>query len=96
MAISEKVQKIIDRVQKREEEKEIVEAERRVVIRGGKKIKKLICPDGFKALQGRCVKMDPTEIITRKRSQKKGARKRKKSQQRALLKRTRSLRKRPT
>jgi hypothetical protein len=45
------------------------------VVRQGKVIKKLICPPGFKAKGGRCVRMKPQELIKRKISSKKAQKK---------------------
>ncbi len=45
------------------------------VIRQGKVIRKLICPAGFKAKGGKCVKMSPQETIKRKKSSKIAQRK---------------------
>ena len=91
MALSKQILDILEKVQIKRDE--IVEAERRTVIRAGKRVRKLICPPGFKALDNRCVKMKPAETRKRKRSQKKGARKRKRTLSRALIKRKRSLKK---
>ena len=62
------------------------------VVRKGKKVRKLDCPDGYKAKDGRCERMSREEIRNRKRSAKKrrtssskkkqAARKRKKSNKR--------------
>lgn len=45
------------------------------VIRKGKVKRKLMCPPGFKEKDGKCVKMDPREIIKRSRSAKKAQKK---------------------
>jgi hypothetical protein len=45
------------------------------VIRGGKLKRKLICPTGFKAKDGRCVKMGQAEIRKRSKSAKKAQKK---------------------
>lgn len=45
------------------------------VVRKGKVKKKLMCPPGFKEKNGKCVRMDPKEIIKRSRSAKKAQKK---------------------
>ena len=45
------------------------------VVRQGKIIKKLICPPGFKAKGGKCVRMSPKELIHRKIASKKAQKK---------------------
>lgn len=53
----------------------LVEVKWKKVVRGGKLIKKLFCPDGFKAKNGKCIKMSAAErrkrAISTKRAQKK-------------------------
>ena len=41
------------------------------VVRGGKVLKKLVCPIGMKAVGGKCVRMGSSEIVKRKKSTKK-------------------------
>ena len=75
----------------------INEIEWKKVIRKGKVIRKLMCPDGYKAVDGRCMKMSPQETIKRKKAAKKNARKMKAdkgAQNRSLKKRAKSMRKR--
>jgi len=45
------------------------------VVRKGKIIRKLICPPGSKAKDGKCIKMSPTERIKRSRSAKRAQKK---------------------
>lgn len=76
---------------------EVNEIEWKRLIRKGKVQRKLICPDGFKAQDGRCVKMSPQETIKRKKSAKKRAKKLKVDKgkiAKLLRKRAKSLRKR--
>jgi hypothetical protein len=40
------------------------------VVRGGKILKKLMCPPGYKSTNGRCVRMSSMEIRKRKKSAK--------------------------
>jgi len=40
------------------------------VVRGGKIVKKLVCPPGFKRVDKRCVKMNPMELRKRKKAAK--------------------------
>jgi hypothetical protein len=44
------------------------EVEWKRVIRKGKLQKKLICPPGYKAKDNKCIRMEPSEMIKRKRS----------------------------
>jgi len=46
------------------------------VVRDGKVVKKLICPPGMKALDGKCVKMGAKEIMARKKAALKSGAKR--------------------
>jgi len=41
------------------------------IVRDGKIIKKLMCPDGFKAEDGRCVRMQSAEVRKRQKAAKK-------------------------
>lgn len=40
------------------------------VVRGGKVMKKLSCPPGYKSVNGRCVRMNSMEIRKRKKAAK--------------------------
>lgn len=67
------------------------------VVRKGKVIRKLMCPDGYKAVDGKCVKMSPMEILHRKRATMKAQRKlaaNPGAQARMQKKKAKSLRKR--
>lgn len=73
------------------------EAEFKKVVRGGKVKRKLICPPGYKAVDGRCEKMSPQELLKRKKAAKATQRKLKAQSgkfQKALKKRSKSLRRR--
>jgi len=66
----------------------------KTVIRGGKKVKKLVCRKGFKAQHGKCVKMSAAEKIARAKAAKKAAKKpRKKMSTAARAKLSKSLKK---
>jgi len=67
------------------------------VVRKGKVIRKLMCPPGYKAVDGKCVRMSPAERIKRSRSAKKSQKKlaaNKGAQARMQKKKAKSLRKR--
>ena len=66
-------------------------ARRETVVRGGKRVKKLVCPPGKKAKDNRCVTMTAKEKITRKKAGIKAARKAKGKQAQAQRKRKRSI-----
>jgi len=70
------------------------EIERKKVIRKGKVVKKIQCPDGKKVKGGRCVVIPAKEKMNRKRSAKKAALKRKSTKTKSNLARKRSQRKR--
>ena len=74
----------------------LTEIKFRKVIRKGKIVKKAFCPDGFKAVGKKCVKMKPGEKLRRARSTRKAQMKIQKSGKKAkLLKsRAKSMRKR--
>lgn len=66
----------------------------KIVIRKGKKLRKKVCPPGFKPLDGRCVKMDFKEILNRRKATKKSAKKKIAKQAKTNRKRAKSLKKR--
>jgi len=75
----------------------LVEAEIKKVVRKGKAVRKLICPEGFKAKDGRCVKMSPKEMFNRHKSQMIAAKKKANKgniMAKAAKKRAKSMRKR--
>lgn len=55
--------------------KEITEARYKTVYRNGKKVRKLDCPKGKKAKDGRCVRMSSKEKRRRSKAAKKAHRK---------------------
>jgi len=67
---------------------------KKTVIRNGKRVKKLQCKHGFKALDNKCVKMSSAERMTRAKAQKKASRKRKPTNKKANAKRMKSMKKR--
>ncbi|MHA1766135.1 MAG: hypothetical protein ACTSVK_07720, partial [Promethearchaeota archaeon] len=64
------------------------------VVRGGKVVKKLKCPPGYKSEKGKCVKMQAKETMRRKKAAKKAARTGKSKRAQASRKRARSVKKR--
>jgi len=64
------------------------------VVRGGKTVRKLTCKPGYKASQGRCVRITPQEQRKRRLGQRMGARKRKATRAQSVMKRARSMRRR--
>jgi hypothetical protein len=64
------------------------------VVRKGKVVRKLDCPPGKKAKDGRCVVMKAQEKLHRKKSAKRGAIKRKSSKAKSNIARKKSARKR--
>lgn len=63
----------------------------KIVVRNGKKVKKLICPPGFKSVNGKCKKMSAQELRTRAKAAILAARKRKGKMAQILKKRRKSL-----
>ena len=72
---------------------EVVEARREKVVRGGKVMIKTVCPPGFKAKSGKCVKMTSAERKTRAIAGKRAARKNKGKRAQIARKRAKSLKK---
>lgn len=73
----------------------LTEAKFKKVIRKGKIKRKLFCPSGFKAQDGKCVKMKPEEVRKRKKATKRSAKKKKGAVlSRMLRKRKKSLKRR--
>ncbi len=75
-------------------DEELSERKKERVVRGGKRVKKLKCPSGKKAVGGRCVRMSASEKRTRSKAAKKGARKAKSKRASTERKRKKSLKKR--
>ena len=76
------------------EEDELSEKAKERVVRGGKRVKKLKCKEGYKAVGNRCVKMSSSEKRTRSKAAKKGSRKAKSKRVSTQRKRAKSMRKR--
>lgn len=72
-------------------ESEVYEQTKKTVVRGGKKVRKLICKAGYKASGNKCVKMSAKELMTRGKAAKKGARKAKSKKAQASMKRKKSM-----
>lgn len=72
----------------------INEVRKERVVRGGKKVKKVVCPSGKKAVNGKCVRMSSSEKRTRSKASKKGAKKSKSKRAATSRKRAKSMRKR--
>lgn len=77
-----------------EADDEVSEARKEKVVRGGKKVKKLKCPAGKKAVGGKCVRMSQSEKRTRSKAAKKSSRKKKGQKASTERKRKKSMRKR--
>jgi len=74
--------------------KDLSEQKFKRVVRGGKTVRKLQCRPGYKASKGRCVRITPQEQRKRKIGQRMGARKRKATRAKSVMKRARSMRRR--
>ncbi len=84
MRMTSKAEQVIDILSERKIKK---------VVRGKKIQRKLVCKAGYKAVDGKCVRMTPQEVRNRSISQKKAGKKRKaKSQSVANRKRSQSNR----
>ena len=70
------------------------EQQRKMVVRAGKKIRKLECPEGKKAVDGKCVKMTAAEKRMRVKGAKMAAKKRRSKKTEITRKRLKSLAKR--
>ncbi len=71
------------------------EARFKKVIRKGKIKRKLFCPPGFRAQDGKCIKMKPEEMRKRKKATKRAAKKKKGAVlSRMLRKRKKSMKRR--
>lgn len=66
----------------------------KVVVRDKKRVKKLDCKPGYKAVDGRCIKMSGAEKLSRQKAGKKSAKKRKSKQSSITKKTNKSLAKR--
>lgn len=75
-------------------DEEINEVKKTRVVRGGKRVRKVTCPQGKKAVNGKCVRMSSSEKRTRSKAAKRGARKKKTQKAAIERKRKKSMRKR--
>jgi len=57
------------------QEDDVCEAIFKKVIRGGKAVRKLICPANMKAVGGKCVRMSAAEVLKRSKAAKKAQKK---------------------
>lgn len=71
----------------------ISEVQRKKVVRGGKIVKKVVCPDGKKNVGGKCVRMRNVEKLKRSKTAKKAAKKKKGKLGAIQRKRERSMKK---
>lgn len=85
-----KIDKIIDLTQLDEELSERTKK----MVRGGKVIRRKVCPKGKKLLDGKCVRITSSEKIARTKGAKRGARKKKGQQAQITRKRKKSIKKR--
>lgn len=76
------------------EESDISEVRRKVVIRKGKKVRKVICKPGYKAKGNKCVRMKAAEKLRKRKGAIRAARKRKSKKTQIARARKRSMRKR--
>lgn len=77
-----------------DEEIDEVKAKRKKVVRKGRKVRKKMCPRGYKKVDGKCVRQSASERRTRSKAAKRAAKKRKGHKSSIQRKRKRSLRKR--
>lgn len=75
-------------------DEELSEVKKERVVRAGKRVRKVTCPEGKKAVNGKCVRMSASEKRTRSKSAKKGARKAKSKRAATTRKRAKSMKKR--
>ncbi len=74
----------------------LAELEWKIVIRKGKKMRKAVCPDGYKFVPGKkkCVFIPGSEKMKKARTSKKAAKKRAIKMNKILKKRAKSMKKR--
>jgi len=77
-----------------ENEVEEIRLRRKMVVRGGKKVRKKVCGPGFRLVDGKCKRQSAREKLARKLAAKKAAKKRKGRKSAISRSRQRSLRKR--
>lgn len=76
------------------EESDVSEVRKKIVIRAGKKVRKVICKPGYKAKGNKCVKMKAAERLRKRKAAIKSARKRKAKGAQIARKRAKSMKKR--
>lgn len=77
-----------------DDSEDLSEVKKKLVVRAGKRMRKIDCPEGKKAVNGKCVRITASEKRVRSKSAKKSARKRKGKQAAISRKRAKSLKKR--
>ena len=77
-----------------ENEIEEIQFRRKMVVRGGKKVRKKVCGPGYRLVDGKCKKQSAREKLARKLAAKKAARKRKGRKSAISRNRRKSMRKR--
>ena len=89
----ELLEEILDMLDDEDEDDEddVDEAKTEVVVRGGKKKRRVKPKKGFRVVDGKYVKMTPAEMTMRKKAAKRGARKRKSKKSVMAAKRKRSI-----
>lgn len=75
-------------------DEEINEVRKKRVVRGGKRTRKVTCKEGYKSVNGKCVRMSSSEKRTRSKAAKRGARKKKGQKASIQRKRKKSMSKR--
>lgn len=70
------------------------EQQKKMVVRAGKRMRKMECPEGMKAVDGKCVRMSSAEKRVRAKGAKMAAKKRKSQKAAIQRKRQKSLAKR--
>lgn len=88
----EKLSEILEMLDSDTEQLEEVKRER--VVRGGKRIRKVKCKQGYKAVNGKCVRMSASERRVRSRAAKRSAKKKKTKKSQIERKRQKSLKRR--
>ena len=95
--LSDEQQDLVDEILEfydEDSEEELDEKRKERVVRGGKRTKKLKCKKGYKAVNGKCVRMSSSERRVRSKAAKKASRKRRSKTSSITRKRKRSMRKR--
>lgn len=88
----EKLSEILEMLDSDSEQLEEVKKER--VVRGGKRVRKVKCKQGYKAVNGKCVRMSSSEKRVRSKAAKRSAKKKKSKKTQTERKRQKSMRRR--